>query len=278
MQYVPKLGISDSDEIAPLLCPINFSTVVPALDDDIPIWRYMPERRLKALIDTGQLWVASLTKMKDLEEGRAPPGQRRLQEKSYPPDVSKALSCITDAGRGWFFVSSWSEGTNESAQHWREFADEGRGVAIRSSVGRLRKAINNKLLVVARIQYHSSDSEDYLTDGTGGDLIGNALWKQQELFGWENEIRLIGYVQPPEPNFPSAEDNADNPAGFGINTDIRQLALEVRLGQAMPNSDRAANRAFIQTQLNGSVPVLDSQMSHCVLDDAIKRSEPKAMK
>lgn len=258
MRNVTKLGISDGDETVTSLRPLDFSTVVPALDDDIPIWRYMPEQWFKELIESEQLWMASLLEMKDLEEGRAPPGQRRLQERSFPPDVSKALNCITDAGRGWFFVNSWTEGTCESAQHWREFADEGRGVAIRSTVGRLRKAINNKLLVVARIQYHSSDSEDYLSDGTGGDLIGNALWKQQELFGWENEIRLISYLQPPEPNFPLAESNADNPKGFGITVDVRQLTLDVRLGAAMHKSDRASNRAFVQRQLDGLVPVLDS--------------------
>ena len=81
------------------------------------------------------------------------------------------------------FLSCWFEGSFESIAMWRLYASgkESKGVAIKSAVGRLKKAIGHQV-EIGRIEYI-----DYSKEWPNAN---EALWRKRLSFEYEHEVRV----------------------------------------------------------------------------------------
>ena len=81
------------------------------------------------------------------------------------------------------FLSCWFEGTYESIAMWRLYASgkEAKGVAIKTTVGQLKKAIGRDV-EIGRIEYI-----DYSKEWPNAN---EALWRKRLSFEYEHEVRV----------------------------------------------------------------------------------------
>ena len=96
------------------------------------------------------------------------------------------------------FLSCWFEGSYESIAMWRLYASgkESKGVAVKSTVGRLKIAIG-KPVEIGRIEYI-----DYSKEWPNAN---EALWRKRLSFEYEHEVRVRiiteGGLSPNPPEF-----------------------------------------------------------------------------
>jgi len=119
--------------------------------DDATIWRIMDVPRLLAILAGRSLFLPRASALGDEHEGAFPPHQPPLDRALdlIPPAWrASAIRVKTSPGllelgrnlRDWVYVSCWYVAQHESAALWTLYG-HGQGVAIRSTVGRFRKAI-----------------------------------------------------------------------------------------------------------------------------------------
>ena len=96
------------------------------------------------------------------------------------------------------FLSCWFEGSYESIAMWRLYASgkDSKGVAIKTTVGRLKKAVG-RYVEVGRIKYI-----DYSKEWPNAN---EALWRKRLSFEYEHEVRVrvitIGGLSQTPPDF-----------------------------------------------------------------------------
>ncbi len=101
-----------------------------------------------------------------------------------------------EINRGHEYVSCWHLNGHESDAMWKLYGLKGQGIAIRSSVKRLKDAIESAVdpIHIGRVRY-----EDYSTyEIPPGQPVSRLLTKRRS-FQHENELRMIVVKHPPTP-------------------------------------------------------------------------------
>jgi hypothetical protein len=157
------------------------------------------------------------------------------------------------------FVSSWSCKERESRPMWSAYGDDGRGIALRSDVGRLlsgpwRVPLSlsgqkgpNKFsdLMLRKVNYLNFDDHDEVPAVNDLHL---PLLKRSE-FEDEREVRLIGFARAPVPN-----------EGFPLHCNLQHIIGEIVVG---PHADFDAIVAEIKEHAGDleSIPITRSTIS-----------------
>ncbi len=175
----------------------QFVTYYEIPDDSSIIWRYLDLAKYVSLLKDKSLFMTRADKFKDVFEGAVALLSDKEEYdkalKKYFDDVSEGTA-TTDilveqshkAGellRSNSFVNCWCESDHESMAMWRLYAafNEPKGVAIRSTVGRLRQAIG-QAVEIGRIGYIDY-SKTWLNPN-------EALWRKRRSFEYEHEVRI----------------------------------------------------------------------------------------
>lgn len=253
------------------------------------LWRYMPLRNLFRCERAGGLWLSSLERLRawsstgaiaDVREGDIPPVVEQLKSDYWSADAAgpEALDLLreklglnsddTQKMRRSLdfgfeltnaFVSSWCQTRNERSGLWKSFGDDGRGVAIKSTVGKLLAASwrapldlfgvtgSNRItaLMLRDVKYLGFDEGDPVPSI---DDLHLPLLKR-DAFSDEHEIRLLAFT----------ERGVDT-QGFSLYCDLRHIITEIVIG---PNADFPETGAAI---LSGApdlreIPITGSQLA-----------------
>jgi hypothetical protein len=234
------------------------------------LWRYMPLRNLLRMEASSGIWMVSLERLRkwsapgmaDIREGDVPPVVQRLKEEynralgdgserqrfqaahGFSDDDMEELAQSFDFSfeRHNTFVSSWSCKERESMPMWSAYGDGGRGIAIRSHIGRLlsgpwrvplllsgQKGPNEfSGLMLRKVNYLNFDERD---DVPVVNDLHLPLLKRSE-FEDEREVRLIGFARAPVPN-----------EGFPLHCNLQHIISEIVVG---PHADFDATVAEIK--------------------------------
>ena len=172
----------------------------PTPPRDTRIWRYTDLTKLLSLLDSKQLFFASILNMSDLYEGYIPvPNFEqyrdfRLYEQEYAGVTDENVRCVYDWDVKWtketrkcVFVNCWHENEDESAAMWKLYLSNAEGVAIQSTVGRLIDAISEapESVGICKVEY-----VDYTTTPPCDNLWQRAIHKRRS-FSHEREVRAI---------------------------------------------------------------------------------------
>jgi hypothetical protein len=223
------------------------------------IWRYMPLTRLIRCAGASALWMPSIQTLRQ----STPDGISDIREGEIPPVVSN-LSCDFQAAlkkgkaevnnflkkhaltgqdldklqefianpareRNTTFVSSWIKRSSERATMWGTYGDQGRGIAIKSTIGRLIDCnwrvkveltgiagrIRVAELVLRSVRYLQFDEKDKIP---ALDDLHLPLLKRNE-FEDEHEIRLVAFTTAPLPS-----------PGFPLHCNLRDVVSEIIVG------------------------------------------------
>lgn len=229
---------------------VNHPVVPPVPDDDTPIWRFMSLSKFLSLLESKSLYFPQVKVLlaRDPFEGKFASNRAALAEhiatglhesSGDPAAVTKfrriatqILDTSEQMAQHVAYVSCWNISEFESAALWSVYAQESEGIAIRSTVGRIRAALRDseREVMLGRVQYRIGTS-----DHVHPDNIFRLVYSKRASFSFENELRACVAAFPV-----SATDSAfvdecrKNPPGLLLKCDIGQLIQTVHVAPFSP--------------------------------------------
>ncbi|MES2224693.1 MAG: DUF2971 domain-containing protein [Patescibacteria group bacterium] len=162
------------------------------LPDETRIWRYMDFAKFFSMMDRQSLFFARPSSFLDPWEGYSPKNNytedffRDAPKEHRKKYIEWALQ-TKEFVRKHLAVNCWHVNNHESEAFWRNYS--GRGVAIQSTVGRLKEsfhAVTDYNIYIGEIEYKDANT-DYVKDGNAYNSI---LWKRKS-FEYEREVRAV---------------------------------------------------------------------------------------
>jgi hypothetical protein len=176
----------------------------------VEVLRYLPLGRFLYLLELEAMWFSRLGALQDKFECTNPKGPRAfLLRIVSDPDFKNAktplggsysdLLAMTDNGRSgdvgrkMGLVNCWFIGKTESEKMWKHYGDDGKGIAIRSTVKRLAASFQipgDYALVsrVGRIEYVDFEAFDL---GCRGEDMAYVPFIKTKPYVEENEVRIL---------------------------------------------------------------------------------------
>ena len=173
------------------------------------VMRYLTFEKFVSLLELEAMWFSRLGALQDKYECTNPQGarakvlalakSREVVEKRLPPGMLDYLLKATDQGRGesgrqMGAVNCWFLGQDESEKMWSEYGQEGKGVAIRSTVRRLASSFQitgDYALVSAVGRIHYVDFESHEMDAYDANNLLRVSFIKDKSYASEQEVRIV---------------------------------------------------------------------------------------
>lgn len=163
--------------------------------DNLIVWRYIDLWKFEDLVNTGELYMASIDKMGDQLEFRVPEKIKQnfvehVRQKKGDTDAKALENALNlpERSRKEIYLSSWNNQINESFALWNIYTSSKTAVAIKSTVDRLKSAFHieeEHTQYIGNITYH--DGTKYAFEGN---IFGPAMYKWN-YYEFENEVRIM---------------------------------------------------------------------------------------
>lgn len=201
------------------------------IDGKTKIWRYMSFSRFVWLLQKRQLWLSRADLLGDPWEislagdqlahviARHPPTTLPLSPEKRETAMERSERII-NIWRQQTFINCWSASEHESHALWRIYCLSSEGVAIQTTLAKLKTSIGH--LKVYPVTYEILGSRKQTP--THIDLST----KKRPMFAYEHEVRIVHLNSEEAPN-PSI-------LGFGIDWDIENCVESIRVH---PEADTA---------------------------------------
>jgi hypothetical protein len=157
------------------------------LEPNIRVCRYMSFAKLVSMLQSKRLWLSASESLGDKWEVMFDGPQMNTLINRRPPDSSpeammeQAKQAIRQL-RKRTFVNCWTASKHESHALWRIYCPSPEGVAIQTTLDRLKKSI---ALPVREVVYGTHG-----TDGTLPD-IAQLVTQKRPMFAYEQEVRIV---------------------------------------------------------------------------------------
>ena len=173
-------------------------------DKTTKVWRYMSYSRFVWLLQKRQLWLSRADHLGDPWENSLAGDQLTHVISRHPistlplPDVVPETAMqrserIIKMWRQQTFINCWSASDHESHALWRIYCQSSDGVAIQTTLAKLRASVGD--LPVHRVTYAIPGSRKQTP--TRSDL----MTKKRPMFAYEQEVRIVRFIDEgrPEP-------------------------------------------------------------------------------
>jgi hypothetical protein len=207
------------------------------LDANTILWRYFRTDRFLDLLATSSLYFAAATQFTDPFEGAiqvlSPEAMplRRESERFYFQKAFAELRRLTK-------ISCWHRTTHESDAMWRLYAASHKGVAVRTTVGRLNASLQQFRLAP---NYGTEDPwygnvryVDLIKERAPSQMLNRFFCKHMP-FAWEQEYRVAISLRMAE------EFGVQVPShGIQVSVALNELIGSVILGPDLDDLERQA--------------------------------------
>jgi hypothetical protein len=167
---------------------------------DTPIWHYIRFEFFQILLQNKALWLTRLDKQADKNDGMysdanfrewTPMLQSLLKKAGFTIPSEKSdqsqLQWTNQVLRQRAFIHCWSMRKKESAWMWNSFIQgEVRSIALRSTIGCLREALNGQPVELLRILYYSAGKPR-----PDHSYTAPFAAKDREAYSREQELRVL---------------------------------------------------------------------------------------
>ena len=198
--------------------------------DNAKIWRYMNLTKFTDLLNNKSLYFCRLDKLGDSFEGSLPRVNYQLREK-----VANKLEITGHDGKGFrrksqtfsknirltFYMNCWHLNNHESDAMWKLYAGAGGGIAVSSTVERLKRCVSKAqdTIRISKVKYI-----DYDKDGIPiVNCFAPALHKRKS-FSHERELRA--FVWEPN-NLDKIKNNQQIEQGLPTQIELEELIDEI---------------------------------------------------
>jgi hypothetical protein len=192
------------------------------------IWRYLDLVKLADLLDSQTLYFSRIDKLEDPWEGHYPKAAvdaAKEAAKLHNIPAEKVLYFL-EFHKGFnatVFVNCWHLNNHESIAMWKQYSKDGEGIAIKSSMGRLREAIEAvpDKIMIGKVKYI-----DYYNDSIPAQNALLPYLRKRKSFEHETELRALIW------KFPEADSK--NPDGLHIKVNAVKLIEAIHISPGMP--------------------------------------------
>ena len=134
-------------------------------NEDRKIWRYMNFSKFAFLLNLEELHFHRVDDFGDPFEGTVPQAYHEVRDLDTDDEELRKIyfKHMEDMGRRqrrYLFINCWHANENESAAMWSKYAPEGKGIAIKSTVGDLISAVSKikRRIYISKVNYIDFDS------------------------------------------------------------------------------------------------------------------------
>lgn len=234
--------------------PYEVRTDLALPPDETVIWRYMDLPKLLMLLEQKALYFALVKELGDSWEAVM---ARRVTESIAHVHGPAASGDIVNLFRSFpsiVGVNCWYQGRGESVAMWNLYTTKSYGLAIKSTVGRLKQAfrLSHQSVTIGKILYedHQKPHSDFLSYDQLNAMM--PLLQKRPCFKHEHELRALTVIQPdpserriPGELYPYAPPKR----GTLVSVDLSTLIESITLGPdfwATPLLQSALHRAGIE--------------------------------
>jgi hypothetical protein len=154
--------------------------------DETVVWRYMDFVKFVDLLERSSLWFTRADKLDDPREGDLTEMELSQLREAPSPEVAEHNLGVFRSLRRENFLNCWTE-SGESMAMWNLYARAPGGVAIKSTIGRVKRAIENatEKIFISRVEYIDWNSATFPNN-----VI--AMYVRKAFgFAHESEVRMI---------------------------------------------------------------------------------------
>lgn len=147
---------------------IDNSSYIWPLRNDQKIWRYMDFTKYVDTLITSSLFFCRIDKLEDIFEGSLPVDSRKERDqllKYFKRKKDKSFleleSKFVKNAQMKFAVNCWHINNNESAAMWKLYLKSNEGIAIQSTLDRLKNCFHDKKMSVSikKVDYYDYETE-----------------------------------------------------------------------------------------------------------------------
>ena len=261
---------------------ISHKALIPA-EDQLEIWRYLDLDKFESLLNTSSLFFCRTDKFSDPFEGSVPKKEfhhRAIEQKKISrinfkkilsdedaDESSKSIGEFHKRLKRCFVVNCWHINDGESDAMWRLYLKTNEGVAIKTTVSKLKESFLelDEDVFISRVRYLDFENDiwyhKYDYPITGYNMFSPMVHKRKA-FIHENELRIFQKLQEPENDIDYWE-KASNNIGKFIQCNIHNLIEKVILP---PTADEKVER-FVNN-------LMDKYSLKCPLDKSKLVDQP----
>jgi len=233
-------------------------------DDTTPIWRYMNYATFMAMLERQALYFAACSQFQDRFEGSLPKenAAERMRQlthlmQSEPSGARSLVEVEKEVGDSWYrdreFVAAncwYLDKTNqgESDAMWRLYVGDAPGVAIRSTVESLKKAImaDNHDVFIGEVQYINYETGRFVQRSEFSRFL-----RKRIAFEHEHELRAMVKIETraqSNERFDYAQREPLFAGGIDVRIDLQTLIHQIRTS---PGAEWLCNLTLDVTQRYG---------------------------
>ena len=218
------------------------------------IWRYMDLGKLIWLIDKSALYFSSIDKLSSIdpfeglytrkninflnlkfedqsEEWKQKTGLNTKEKYEQSIHSNKRWLEFTKTQKKVTFVNCWHHQEYESAAMWKIYAHGNEGVAIQSTVGRLKQALSNYpdfQISIGCVKYI-----DYNKEIIESDNLLNLFLHKRKSYKYEEELRALIWTMEEGKNYLSNNQYA-NIDGLAVKVNLDNLIDKIYIAPTAP--------------------------------------------
>ncbi|HWB27083.1 MAG TPA: hypothetical protein VG738_16485 [Chitinophagaceae bacterium] len=216
----------------PLICP----------SDNLIVTKYFDLAKFLSLLSKRALFFCRLDKLEDKYEGVTAEKNyltrvnwyEQIKHFSQTPLTKEQIE--TKVAQHYEFekkvrevncISCWNKDSRETAALWKIYSDFGKGIMIKSSIGRIKDAMKETVedVRIGEVKYINY-TKDVMPDGN----TFYPIVHKRDFFSYENEVRLIHQVDYPQIGRYYNWDAEPNEKGKLIKADLDLLIDEIIVG------------------------------------------------
>lgn len=159
-------------------------------EDSSIVWHYFSLAKFIGLLESSQMYFSRQDQFDDKGEGRLSQLDKKLLSK-YPTSLVEQMESDSV---GCYYANCWTLSESDEYVLWNTYASLHDGVAIKSSVGRIKRAFDSKderNVYIAKVQYYDEDNGSTFSASGGIINLLSLSFSKRKYFAAEKELRLL---------------------------------------------------------------------------------------
>lgn len=222
------------------------------IDDDKVIWRYVDFVKFASILNSQSFFHSRMDFLGDPFEGSVTNNDMDEKRRQW---IEMSMDGGAPAGvyehhdmamsrdpRTEVYVSCWHESRHENVAMWKIYSDEKKGIAIKSTVGKLRTFLPDEGRV-RRVKYLDYDNDRVLDY--------SPVYCKRSSFSYEREVRSA---------IPHRLDKGSQPAGIDVQVDLESFIDEIVLSPRMPSWVKSLIKDMV-SRFGVNIPIRNSRIA-----------------
>lgn len=182
--------------------------------DSVIVWHYFSLSKFIGLLESSKLYFSRQDQFDDSGEGRL-----SQSDKVFLSKYGSIAEHIESDEVGCYYANCWTASKSDEYVLWHTYASLTDGIAIKSTVGRIKKALDandERGVYIAKVKY--IDETKGSTFSVSGGLVNvlSLAFSKRKYFNAEKELRLLYHDD-------DARLNDESPVGVLFHVDLTDL-------------------------------------------------------